>query len=265
MQRRESFRQKQGGERLGASFAFAPAAREQDADVLAGCDEVILDRLPPQPAPAGAFEAMVVGAIGKASLHEMLAPPPVAPGGEAGSLGAGALQPLMIAMPMDGAPALGARALRTQRTARTHSAGAHILPSLPGGVQPARFHRLPRRAAEGVALGLVKKLLLSKNPGLPARAALFAGKVSHVGGDACLLAAHIVSDRAVFAVRHDRGHLLCGLSLMLRAQAGQPCAFVHVSRSGLQRGDDPVRVIDSRRGQLLNLDDGEVGRQGFWF
>lgn len=53
---------------------------EEDAQVLDGGDEIILDLLAPEPPPPGTLEVMVIGGIGKALLHELLAPLAIASG-----------------------------------------------------------------------------------------------------------------------------------------------------------------------------------------
>ena len=57
----------------GRRFALVPAVGQQDAHVLDRRDQVILDLLAPKPPPACPFEVVVVGGIGKALLHELLA------------------------------------------------------------------------------------------------------------------------------------------------------------------------------------------------
>jgi hypothetical protein len=52
---------------------------EQDAHVLDGGDQVILDLLAPEPSPPRPFEVMIVGGIGKALLHQLLAALAIAP------------------------------------------------------------------------------------------------------------------------------------------------------------------------------------------
>ena len=44
--------------------------REQDAHILDGRDQVILDLLTPEPPPASSFEVMIVGRIGKTALDQ---------------------------------------------------------------------------------------------------------------------------------------------------------------------------------------------------
>ena len=56
--------------RRGAPFSVAVG--QQDAHVLDGGDQVILDLLPPESSPARPFEVMIVGRIGKARFHELL-------------------------------------------------------------------------------------------------------------------------------------------------------------------------------------------------
>lgn len=48
--------------------------REQDAHILDGRDQVILDLLTPEPTPASSFEVMIVGRIGKTAFDQVLAP-----------------------------------------------------------------------------------------------------------------------------------------------------------------------------------------------
>ena len=55
--------------------------RQQDAHVLDGCNQVVLDLLPPEPSPARAFEVMIVGGISKTAFHQMLSSSAIAPGG----------------------------------------------------------------------------------------------------------------------------------------------------------------------------------------
>ena len=45
---------------------------QEDAHVLDGGDQVVLDLLAPEPLPARAFEVMIVGRISKAAFHEVL-------------------------------------------------------------------------------------------------------------------------------------------------------------------------------------------------
>ena len=53
--------------------------REQDAHILDGRDQVILDLLTPEPTPASSFEMMIVGRISKTALDQVLAPSAIAP------------------------------------------------------------------------------------------------------------------------------------------------------------------------------------------
>src|SRR5205809_3617147 len=55
--------------------------REQDAHILDGRDQVILDLLTPEPPPARTFEMMVVSRISKTALDQVLAPSAIAPRG----------------------------------------------------------------------------------------------------------------------------------------------------------------------------------------
>ena len=60
--------------------------RQQDAHILDGGDQVILDLLSPETPPAGAFEVVVIGGIGKTRFHQVLTPFAITARGEALSL-----------------------------------------------------------------------------------------------------------------------------------------------------------------------------------
>jgi len=47
--------------------------REQDAHILDGRDQVILDLLTPEPPPARTFEVVIIGRISKTALDQVLA------------------------------------------------------------------------------------------------------------------------------------------------------------------------------------------------
>ena len=61
---------------------------QQDAHVLDGCDQVILDLLAPESSPASSLEVVIVGGIGKTHFHQVLAPFAITARGEAVSLSA---------------------------------------------------------------------------------------------------------------------------------------------------------------------------------
>jgi hypothetical protein len=44
---------------------------DQNPNVLTGCDESILDSLPPEPSPSGPFKSMIFGCVGKTAFHQM--------------------------------------------------------------------------------------------------------------------------------------------------------------------------------------------------
>ena len=60
---------------------------QENAHVLDGGDQVILDLLAPEASPARAFEVMIVSRIGKALLHHLLAAFTIAPRRSAVGLG----------------------------------------------------------------------------------------------------------------------------------------------------------------------------------
>ena len=59
---------------------------QQDAHILDRCDQVVLDLPAPEPPPAGAFEVVVIGSIGKTRFHQVLTPFAITACGEALSL-----------------------------------------------------------------------------------------------------------------------------------------------------------------------------------
>ena len=52
--------------------ALAIIMGQQDVHILNRGDQVVLNLLSPEPPPAGAFEVMIVGGIGKTLLHQLL-------------------------------------------------------------------------------------------------------------------------------------------------------------------------------------------------
>ena len=57
--------------------------REQDAHILDGRDQAILDLLTPEPPPARTFEVVIIGRISKTALDQVLAPSAITPSGAA--------------------------------------------------------------------------------------------------------------------------------------------------------------------------------------
>ena len=55
--------------------------REQDAHILDGRDQVILELLTPEPPPARTLEVVIIGRISKTALDQVLAPSAIAPRG----------------------------------------------------------------------------------------------------------------------------------------------------------------------------------------
>jgi hypothetical protein len=99
--------------RHGLGGGLSAKVPEQDSDILDGGNHVILDLLPPESPPAGAFEAMIVGRIGKALLHDHLAAAAIAPGFRTVGLLARTVQQFLMLVPPDGSSVnLGPCALR---------------------------------------------------------------------------------------------------------------------------------------------------------
>jgi len=105
---------RQGNDRAGRRLQNRP--RQQDANVLDRGNQIILDLLSPQPTPAGAFEPVIVGGIGKTALQQILPPPAIPLGRRAVRLRPTLFQNLGVLMPAEGATGFGPGALRSQST-----------------------------------------------------------------------------------------------------------------------------------------------------
>jgi hypothetical protein len=94
--------------------------REQDAHILDGRDQVILDLLSPEPPPTRTFEVVIVSGIGKTALHQMVPPFAIAPRGAAMRLRTRYIQGRLFFMSLHSASMVGARALGPENTSATH-------------------------------------------------------------------------------------------------------------------------------------------------
>ena len=90
---------------------------EDQLDVLAGGDEPVLDLLTPQPPPAGLLEVVEIGRLREAALHQISAATAIAPGDGTQALGLGALDQLVLEVPMQRATVHRAGTLAAQCTA----------------------------------------------------------------------------------------------------------------------------------------------------
>ena len=67
---------------------------------MAGRDQPILDLLPPEPAPPGAFATVTVRSLGEATFHEVLSAAPILFGSGTEALGLRAFDEFMLEMPV---------------------------------------------------------------------------------------------------------------------------------------------------------------------
>ena len=81
---------------------------KQDAYILNGSDQIILDLLAPESAPSGTFEAVMIGRIGKTAFHDPFSSLSISKGRSAARLFSAALNQLMAFMPLEGAGGFGA-------------------------------------------------------------------------------------------------------------------------------------------------------------
>ena len=99
---------------------------EEDAQVLDGGDQIILDLLPPEPSPARPFEVMIVGRISKTSLHELLAASAIAPRRAAVGLRTCYIQERLFFVPVHSAPMEERVHCARKTQARTDSGGCLV-------------------------------------------------------------------------------------------------------------------------------------------
>ncbi len=104
-----------------------------------GGDEIILNLLPPKSSPARALEVVIVGGIGKALFHQLLAPFAVSPRGAAVRLSACDIEGLLLCMSFERASELRLGALRAQKTGGAASTARFILHSVAHRMEPPRF------------------------------------------------------------------------------------------------------------------------------
>ena len=112
---------------------------QQDAHVLDCRDQVILDLLPPESAPARTFEVMIVGRVGKARFHELLPALSIPARGATVSLSACQIKGRLLFVSMQGASRLCSGALGAQRTGGTDATARLILHGVADGMKPPRF------------------------------------------------------------------------------------------------------------------------------
>jgi len=195
-----------------------PPVAEQDSYVLTGSDQVVLDLLPPEPAPTGSLEAMTIGRIGKTAFHKMLPPPPIfsrrcAVGPEA--------QPVQLCLTFEtlkAPPDLAGRALRAQGTLGADRSLRLILPSRLVAPLLITAQRFSGRTSVGIAGRVINKLIRPEI-GLRCTAWVVGGfPIGHVGVEPPIGASQKVFGCAILAVRHNGLHGNGSVLLMLPNQ-----------------------------------------------
>ncbi len=217
------------GEATGRSGRHSPAAEGRragrwpcanaagygagkDGDVLHGGDEVILDLLAPETAPAGALEVVQVGAAGEATFHQMAPPGAVSVRlGQSGD-GVGKLQCLLFPMAGDGAADLAVCAVLPQGAGGADLLVRDVVGHLSALVEAARAQGLSGRADIAVVGLVVEEFLL----GVAAFAAVVGAQHrADVGTDAVLDQFAVVFDRAVLAIGDGGDDFAAGIVLVL--------------------------------------------------
>ena len=112
--------------------------RQQDAHVLDGRDQVILNLLSPESPPARALKVMIVGRIGKALFHQLLAAFAAPPRRATVCLRPCYIEGGLFFMSLERAPELRSGALRSQQTSSADSAARLILHGVAHRMQPPR-------------------------------------------------------------------------------------------------------------------------------
>ena len=98
------------------------AVPEENQEVLHRGDQVILDTLPFESAPAGALETVLRRGPTEAAFQQPLASPPVAARGRAVGLRAGAIEQFLCGIAFERAARFVLGAMGAQRTGITHAA-----------------------------------------------------------------------------------------------------------------------------------------------
>src|SRR2546423_5549054 len=166
----------QGHCRAGLAKVFP----NQDAEVLAGSDEMVLNLLTPEAAPARAFETMRVGSIGKTAFDQMLASATISQGCLALALSPSLFHFWLTIKTLNPPATLGLGALRAQCTHITSAGFGHILiglflrPLLPA------FHLLACRTPVSVRGRVVTKLIFGEEFGPLLGLILRIFAISHV-------------------------------------------------------------------------------------
>jgi len=240
----------------------------QLAQVLAGGDEEVLDDLFPQAAPAGSLESVIVGGVGEASLHPMLAAFAIGLSRFTARLPPALVEQSLLLVAVNRSPHFIARAGRSQAARRANLPGPGILPVVARGMMASPVQPLVGRAHVGVGFFVVVERLRWKDLfQFPVRI-LTARQIGHVGGEAFLLRGHEVRDGAVRAVGDDSGGTLSGDVSVLFDQGHHSLAFVDAAGRRFHRRDHAALVLHravrlvARTGSLVALADHRCLRVG---
>jgi hypothetical protein len=147
---------KQSGHR-GNCDTLRSVVSEQDSDVLTGGDEVVLDLLPPKPAPTRPLKAVSVGR--KTPFAQMLSAAAILPGRRFVGLRP---QPIQFGLPLKplNAPArLAGGTLCTQYTLGAYLTGSLVFPSRLVRPFLIATQYLPGGTLISVAGGIINKLV----------------------------------------------------------------------------------------------------------
>src|SRR6266567_1282065 len=132
---------------------------QQDQKVLHDGNEMVLDALPFEPAPAGALEAVRGGGPTEAAFEQPLAPPSVPPARRAVRLRARQVEQLLVGITLEGPPLFGPRAVRAQRAGGAHPARGAVFVIATSGVIVVPPQDLARGAHKEVLLRRIQEAL----------------------------------------------------------------------------------------------------------
>ena len=149
------------GRNSGSRFKV-PVAK-QNSHVLAGSNEVVLNLVPPKPAPARSLEAMAIGGIGETSFHEVLPAPAIFFGRWTVSSGAHEIQYLLAFETVNAPPGFAGGALLAQGALGADRSRCLILPGWLVSTLLIAAQALPGGAPVSVAGRIIAKSIFLKN------------------------------------------------------------------------------------------------------
>ena len=196
---------------------------------------------------------MVVGGVGEAFFHQLLAAAAILPALGAVRLLPGLVEQFLLGMAMDGPAQKGAGALRAHRAGRADALGQSVYPSAPPAQELPRFHHLACRADVIVVRTWFR--------GAPRRIIFNASSTASLGRvcarDGGVGSASWFSDALAFAIKHP--HVLivsCWRTIQRSADRyvnEAPSGTAHQHQAPHCRWLDRC-VDDAARGILLPAD-----------